>query len=215
MPNWTKNVLIFKKKEDFEGFLSKYVDEEGDVNFNRIILRPEELNDTISGGKIMECIACHLFSIEGKDKALEIVKEIDKNFHVPNIELTAFEIKAKLRERCFNLRMFNSEYETGAKKEYTPEEIGEHYYNLYLKYGHIDWYTWSCENWGTKWNACDTYIDDKKMMISFDTAWSRPCGIYKKIAEDNPDWDIQIRLAYENGGKYNEKIRKGKYIKAA
>ena len=38
----------------------------------------------------------------------------------------------------------------------------------------IDGYSWQCENWGTKWNACHAEIidDDDRLIYNFDTAWS-------------------------------------------
>lgn len=60
----------------------------------------------------------------------------------------------------------------------TPEESKR----LKEKYGANDWYSWSIENWGTKWNASEvtysevTKMDDGRfiMDITFDTAWSVP-----------------------------------------
>lgn len=50
------------------------------------------------------------------------------------------------------------------------------------KYGENNWYDWSIENWGTKWNAYDAkYIDDKT--IIFVTAWNMPLPIYEKLAQ--------------------------------
>src|SRR5689334_17510205 len=51
-----------------------------------------------------------------------------------------------------------------------------------------DWYLWSVENWGTKWNAHYTAFalrDDgvRTIKLSFDTAWSIPWPIYQKLAE--------------------------------
>ena len=39
-------------------------------------------------------------------------------------------------------------------------------------YGKNNWYDWSNENWGTKWNSCDTTFEEDT--FSFWTAWS-PC----------------------------------------
>ena len=36
--------------------------------------------------------------------------------------------------------------------------------------GYSNWYDWRCDHWGTKWNACDSYIG--KCEIAFDTAWN-------------------------------------------
>ena len=39
------------------------------------------------------------------------------------------------------------------------------------------WYDWRCNNWGTKWPACEVEItqdDEDFLEITFDTAWSPP-----------------------------------------
>lgn len=44
--------------------------------------------------------------------------------------------------------------------------------------GWFNWYNWSIDFWGTKWNACDSYSykdrSNDYMLITFDTAWSKP-----------------------------------------
>lgn len=58
--------------------------------------------------------------------------------------------------------------------------------------GHANWYSWSCSEWGTKWNAYHTYIkvmSDDTMLLQFDTAWSCPEPIFDKIAELFPTLD--------------------------
>jgi hypothetical protein len=58
-----------------------------------------------------------------------------------------------------------------------PKDIGD------------DWYDWSIQNWGTKWDVSETH-EDENGYICFDTAWSTPieyadedlgnnCGMYK------------------------------------
>ena len=54
-----------------------------------------------------------------------------------------------------------------------------------------NWYDWSCENWGTKWPACDAEITeetDTEIHYRFLTAWDAPRPIVdalrKKMSED-------------------------------
>lgn len=47
------------------------------------------------------------------------------------------------------------------------------------KYGHADWYGWSVEHWGTKWNAYEVSWREPKhggqsCVVSMQTAWSPP-----------------------------------------
>jgi hypothetical protein len=59
------------------------------------------------------------------------------------------------------------------------------------KYGNKNWYDWSCDNWGTKWPACDAEITeetDTEIHYRFLTAWDAPRPIVdalrKKMSED-------------------------------
>ena len=46
-----------------------------------------------------------------------------------------------------------------------------------------EWYDWRVENWGTKWDGYDGRISDDGSTFTFDTAWSPPLPIIKKLAE--------------------------------
>jgi hypothetical protein len=67
-------------------------------------------------------------------------------------------------------------------------------------YGTNNWYDWSIENWGTKWNTCSSYLEDDNTII-FDTAWSAPIPVFCKLAE----------ICYENNvwfdGKWADEDR--------
>lgn len=94
-------------------------------------------------------------------------------------------------------------------------ELGEKYLNNYIKYGYCNWYDWSIDNWGTKWNVDDScnveYNKEKQeFTITFDTAWSCPSGIleeYGKMCSDgeldwmyyDEDYDGHIFVTKENG----------------
>ena len=66
-----------------------------------------------------------------------------------------------------------------------------------------EWYQWRISNWGTKWNAYNTDINDagdigemETTVINFDTAWSPPIGIMIAWSKMYPDflfdWECDI-----------------------
>ena len=64
-----------------------------------------------------------------------------------------------------------------------------------------DWYEWSIENWGTKWDACEPNIDHNDIdyfAVSFETAWSPPIAWIENIMKDFPG--LQFTLEYEESG---------------
>jgi len=74
------------------------------------------------------------------------------------------------------------------------------YINIKL-YGHDNWYNWSIANWGTKWDACESYIshdDIDYFAVSFQTAWSPPVQWIDNIMKDFPD--LSFTLEYEEPG---------------
>lgn len=67
-------------------------------------------------------------------------------------------------------------------------------------YGKNNWYDWSNENWGTKWNCWDVECADVEDVLSYSfyTAWS-PCEpVVKALAEMFPEANIHFR--YEESG---------------
>lgn len=63
-----------------------------------------------------------------------------------------------------------------------------------------DWYNWQCNNWGTKWDfGADEYddpvvVENNKVSVSFNTAWSPPIQFYEKL----------VQLGYNVRGTYFE-----------
>lgn len=76
------------------------------------------------------------------------------------------------------------------------------------QYGRNNWYDWSVDHWGTKWNAYDIYWvnddeyrpGDTTYAISFDTAWAAPDPIYKAIAKQFPTLSGEAKFADEDMG---------------
>ena len=71
------------------------------------------------------------------------------------------------------------------------------------KYGVKDWYDWSCQNWGTKWDASDSYIadedtEDLMIQIQFNTAWSPPMEWLQKATEKYPFLQFTMNVEEES-----------------
>lgn len=71
----------------------------------------------------------------------------------------------------------------------------------YYNYGYTSWYDWSIDNWGTKWNAYD--IEEKPYGVYFETAWSMPMPVYKRLSSRFPSDYFCVRWASEDVGYYN------------
>jgi hypothetical protein len=71
-----------------------------------------------------------------------------------------------------------------------------------LKFTGRGWYDWNVTNWGTKWDACDTYIgrdSDLEATITFQTAWGIPEPILHAVAEQHPELALRIWSEEEQG----------------
>ena len=87
-------------------------------------------------------------------------------------------------------------------------EEARNYISNVEKYGHGDWYSWSYENWGTKWNASGVYVSNKDKdfcMISFESAWAPPIPVIDALMEQHPELNVELEYS-ESGmgfaGKY-------------
>ena len=66
-----------------------------------------------------------------------------------------------------------------------------------------DWYHWSIEHWGTKWDTedADVYrMDKENASIVFETAWSAPIPVYEAIHKRYPNMCIDVEYADEDLG---------------
>lgn len=59
--------------------------------------------------------------------------------------------------------------------------------------GYGNWFDWACDNWGTKWDACEgeaTLIDNDTgvvLQLEFNTAWHPPREVIKMLVDDYPE----------------------------
>lgn len=62
----------------------------------------------------------------------------------------------------------------------------------YLNYGHATWYSWSIDNWGTKWNCYDCETIESNV-FEFDTAWSGIPNMIDLMSKEFPE----VKFLYE------------------
>ena len=64
---------------------------------------------------------------------------------------------------------------------------------LTKEYGYDNWYDWTIDKWGTKWNSYNCEIvehEDDYVVYTFDTAWGPPTGVIEALREQCPDFSI-------------------------
>ncbi len=85
-----------------------------------------------------------------------------------------------------------------------PEEGNEAIDNMfqgirnYIEHGHASWYSWSVENWGTKWNSSDCGEEDG--FFEFTTAWSGVPNLIEKMHLEFPTVKILYEFSDEDTG---------------
>lgn len=92
-----------------------------------------------------------------------------------------------------------------AMKEENPKwfekhmELGKQYLHNIATYGHANWYNWRLANWGTKWNAYESYIAEDGA-IYFQTAWSGVPDLIAQLSAKFPSLTIEYDFADEDAG---------------
>lgn len=192
MANCVYNKIITKNEKDFKKLRSLLCDDKTfDVDFNKIIPMHEDLKIKSSGhsweaNKYNSTFEDVLLKIKFQNEVLEPYLSKFYNETITRKEFVRIVKNAillqdtylidKLKDIC---HIRNIEIK---ERECSPfETFISGYFNI-QRHGEIDWYEWSCTNWGTKCNASETRINEIKS-IEFDTEWSCPLPIIKKIAK--------------------------------
>ncbi len=88
------------------------------------------------------------------------------------------------------------------RKEPAVHEAAKRMVANFKEHGHIHWYGWNCEHWGTKWNAYgDGEWDNRGDVaeIQFETAWSPPTPWLAALSLKHPEVQIRDRWTDEGG----------------
>jgi hypothetical protein len=98
------------------------------------------------------------------------------------------------------------EYKAAGKLEHDlgyPSSVGitqEEQDELMTKYGVDNWYDWSLEYWGCKWDASsDETWEDVEDYVDFSTAWSPPEAFIQALSKKHPEELIAVEWEEEQG----------------
>lgn len=85
--------------------------------------------------------------------------------------------------------------------------------NEHRLYGKDNWFDWSINKWGTKWNAYNTYTDDHSI-LAFDTAWSGVPKLVGILSQKFPDSEFVYKYADEDMGSNTDEylFKNGKVL---
>lgn len=188
MPNWVMSSIIVNNEKDFEKLKELLVNENGQIDFEKLIPTPQDLNIT-AGCYEWETDVYNLgFKNDIIAKQNEILKPLlDKIYDVYNNNNTTKDTLTQ--ERFVNTAINFSDVVNAIQKVHNRDDIQNEdlknvlkgYYN-FRKYGFVNWYDFHNVKWGTKWNVDDTACIGNLSMC-FQTAWDTPLGIFKELSK--------------------------------
>jgi hypothetical protein len=182
MPNHVTNILTITGNEESVARVMNEISgayDDGEImfiDFNKIIPRPDSL-DITSGSSTSNGIA--ILKFRAGDPS-DIRKIMGFNW------ATEFATEDDLITHMCDNELANLE-----EAQKALDNIRD--------YGHQDWYTWSVDKWGTKWNAYSQEAREDGS-IKFETAWSTPYPVMEALSRKYPEAVICVRYADEDFG---------------
>lgn len=201
MPNYCTNI-VKAPKEVLEDLFDN-----GKITFEKLIPMPKTLN--ITEGTVTENAIAYAISKKETEEFLQMKKLLEGtkddyyenlwNKYMRNINIEKIKEMEEVAKRYIPEE---TEKKLGIK---TLEEFGNLCLNNILKYGSVNWYDWSCNNWGTKWDAIQEEGSPEDGELIFLTAWSEPIKVIEKLFYKYPNAKIEwkyIGECNEYEGKY-------------
>lgn len=211
MPNWCRQKLLVGSKAKRDLLVKAHCPinpESGapELDFNTIKPMPEELQETEFGSRSHDGLRLILTEADPKanyygDRKDKLSPEDFIRFHeTVASHCLGGNIHPLTQE---DLRLLREKY-----KETLPavESLGRKCIENVKKYGAMNWYEWAMQNWGTKWNACDTVVGFANLKgkavpaIQFDTAWSPAIPAMRELSRLNPTIPMALIFADEQIG---------------
>lgn len=192
------NVVVGGPEEDIVKMKEFIKNGKEAIDFEKIIPMPKELNIT-AGCYQYETQSKWGFNFRKDTFYFEQKSILDKTDKYLDLSQEDYVDKILLTREYYELiHLHNMKRETLEDMKRNEEgviNILKGYWN-YKKFGSVNWYDWSTEHWGTKWNVVNTewYGDT----LVFSTAWSTCQPIFEKLSELFPTLSFDITYCDED-----------------
>lgn len=152
MPNWSTNHTIVVGPKVALDDIARAITDDNDFDFNHILPTPE----------ILDKLAAPIHAVDDAEFA--------ENHNLYRAPTTIDELRAFIDTQ---------------QSPYGLQEVPKTVLQTIIDtYGFDDWYNWRVNNWGTKWtgnNAEAQRFHDNLLLITYDTAWSPPTGVFSHL----------------------------------
>lgn len=191
MPNWIRNQIIFKTKEDLNkalklcGIDMNPQKKKRNMDFGVLVSMPKILDH--ESAYYNSNLSPLLLNPDWNNAVEKFCESgsINKDSDADKIVPTFIEYLKKSDSSC------KAESFTDAQQQEIIEAVCKK-----LCEGYKDWYDWSIDNWGCKWNASLVTVTDYS--IVFDTPWSFPEPWIRAFASADPNLEFYIAWADED-----------------
>ncbi len=198
MPNFVKNKIIVGRSEYGRRLIDKYVSfnkerKVEEFDFNKVIEMPDDLKIEFSS-KSDKALCLYLTKM---NPDVTYYGDMDEKMDKTNYSSLIRRLSKRLMmSHDFTLRKDQVDELLNKYKEDDLLKLGERQIKNLERYDAINWYEWSINNWGTKWNASDYEVSDDKRNITFETAWDPAIEVMLEISRQNPD--IKFAFLYSD-----------------
>ncbi len=207
MPNHVTTICdVIGATADVERFVKNHIvprqEDDGTVkdpddvffSFDTIIPQPECIKGTTSGGGVdIGMYALYGFTDESKSWLNQLIPGRDSL--IPYVRWPYLPKTVDTREKLLeHLKQDRPEFLREAEKSKRCLD----------ETGHVSWYEWCIANWGTKWGAYDYAEKERepgRFSFQFDTAWSFPEPIFRKLEAMYPELVFDI-ASYDEGSNF-------------
>lgn len=190
MPNWITNIVTPTNKDDWGKLKELLLNDEGAVDFNKVFPVNDDLHITAGCYEYINpngyVSSFSQITLDKQEERITPILSVIYNDTISQEDFVQCFVETQLKDMKKVFKEVYSIHDVATKNGLENIlNIVKGYFNL-RRYGYVNWYEVQNTKWGTKWNACESRIDEGTMQIEFETAWSCPFPILAEISKSVP-----------------------------